>query len=143
LWGALLAGGAGVEWYCGYRYPHNDLNLEDFRSREKWWKQSTIATQFLKQFPLESMKCNDGFVNVKGAFCLERPGEIYIVYLPAGTQNTKVSLPGEKIFSIKWFNPREGGELRDGMVESVQGKGFQNIGNPPANSDKDWVVIAR
>jgi hypothetical protein len=48
LWGALMAGATGVEWYFGYRYPHNDLNLEDFRSRENWWKQSTIATQFMK-----------------------------------------------------------------------------------------------
>jgi len=25
LWGNLMAGGAGVEWYFGYRYAHNDL----------------------------------------------------------------------------------------------------------------------
>jgi hypothetical protein len=35
LWGNLLAGGAGVEWYFGYKHPHADLNLEDFRSRNK------------------------------------------------------------------------------------------------------------
>ncbi len=34
LWGSLMAGGAGVEWYFGYRFAHNDLGLEDFRSRE-------------------------------------------------------------------------------------------------------------
>ena len=52
LWGTLLAGGGGVEWYMGYRFPHNDLNCEDFRSRTNWWKQSTIATSFMRQFPL-------------------------------------------------------------------------------------------
>jgi len=143
LWGTLLAGGAGVEWYFGYRYPHNDLNLEDFRSRDNWWKQSTIATQFMQQFPLEEMKPNNSLVNVKGAFFLEKPGEIYVVYLPAGTQNAKISLPGGKTFSVKWLNPREGGEMMDGTVESVQGKGFVSVGNPPAEPEKDWVVVVR
>lgn len=141
LWGTLLAGGAGVEWYCGYRYPHNDLNLDDFRSRDTWWKQSTLATRFVQQFPLEEMKCSDELVNSKDAFCLEKPGEIYIAYLPAGTQNTKINLSGDKTFSIKWFNPREGGEMQAGTVETVQGKGFQSVGNPPAESEKDWVVV--
>jgi hypothetical protein len=143
LWGTLLAGGAGVEWYCGYRYPHNDLNLEDFRSRENWWNQSTIATQFMKQFPLEEMKFNDEYVNVKGAFCLEKPGELFVVCLPAGTQNARINLKGDKTFSVKWFNPREGGELKDGTIVSVEGKGFQSLGNPPADAEKDWVVVIR
>lgn len=143
LWGALLAGGAGVEWYFGYRYPHNDLNLEDFRSRDNWWKQSTIATQFMQQFPLEEMKCNDGLINVKGAFCLEKAGEIIIAYLPAGTQNAKINLPGGKTFSVKWFNPREVGEMMDGKVTSIKGNGFVSVGNPPADPEKDWVVVVR
>jgi len=89
------------------------------------------------------MNPNNALVNVKGAFCLEKPGEIYVVYLPAGTQNAKISLPGEKSFSVKWFNPREGGEMHDGTVTSVQGKGFQSLGNPPSELEKDWVVIVR
>ncbi len=143
LWGTLLAGGAGVEWYCGYRYPHNDLNLDDFRSRDTWWKQSALATRFVQQFPLEEMKCSDELVNIKDAFCLEKPGEIYIAYLPAGTQNAKINLSGDKIFSIKWFNPREGGEMQAGNVETVQGKGFQSVGNPLSESEKDWVVVVQ
>ena len=143
LWGALLAGGAGVEWYFGYRYPHTDLTCEDFRSRDNWWKQSAIATQFLQQFPLEEMQPNSSLINVKGAFCLEKPGEIFVAYLPAGTQNAKISLPGDKPFSVKWFNPREGGEMQDGTIASVQGKGFVSVGNPPADLVKDWVVVLR
>lgn len=143
LWGALLASGAGVEWYFGYRYPHTDLTCEDFRSRENWWKQSAIATQFMQQFPLEEMQPNNALVNAKGAFCLAKPGEIIVAYLPVGTQNPKISLPGEKTFTVKWFNPREGGAMQDGTVTSVQGKGFVSIGNPPADLEKDWVVVVR
>lgn len=143
LWGTLLAGGAGVEWYFGYRYPHTDLSLEDFRSRDIWWKQSTIATHFIQQFPLEEMKCNDESVNIKGAYCLEKPGEIFIVFLPAGTKNAKINVSSDKTYSIKWLNPREGGELQIGSLVTVQGKGFQNIGNPPADIEKDWVVVVQ
>jgi hypothetical protein len=143
LWGALLAGGAGVEWYFGYRYPHTDLTCEDFRSRDAWWKQSTIATQFIRQFPLQEMQPNNKLVNVKGAFCLEKLGEIFVLYLPAGTQNAKINLPAGKIFSPKWFNPRAGGEWMDGASKRIQGNGFVSVGTPPTDADRDWVVVVR
>jgi len=142
LWGTLLAGGTGVEWYFGYRYPHTDLELEDFRSRANWWKQSTIATQFMKQFPLEEMKCMDGLVNVQDAYCLAKPGEIYIVYLPAGTNSAKLSIEAEKDLIVKWFNPRKGGELQDGSIKTLS-SGIQNPGNPPEEADNDWVIVVQ
>ena len=37
LWGTLMAGGAGVEYYFGYSLPQNDLLCEDLRSRERSW----------------------------------------------------------------------------------------------------------
>ena len=142
LWGTLLAGGSGVEWYFGYRYPHTDLELEDFRSRDNWWKQSTIATQFVQQFNLEEMKSMDELVNLKDVYCLAKPGEIYIIYLPAGTQNPKLKIAGEKEFSVKWFNPRQGGNLTEGSVKTIK-DGSLNIGNAPFEQDKDWVVLVQ
>jgi len=141
LWGTLLAGGAGVEWYFGYRYPDNDLNCEDFHSRENWWRQSTIATRFMMQFPLEEMKSNNALVSIKGAFCMEKPGEIYLVYLPSGSKNAGIKLPGDREFYVKWFNPRTGGELVEGTVLRIHGKGVQPLGCPPYETDMDWVVV--
>lgn len=143
LWGTLLAGGTGVEWYFGYRYPHNDLNLEDFRSRQNWWKQSTIATNFIQQFPLEEMTCVDELVNIKKAWCLAKPGEVYIVYLPSGAKKAMLNIDTGKELSIKWFNPRKGGEMQIGSITSLNGKGLQSLGNPPAELDKDWVVVVQ
>src|SRR5262249_30191199 len=34
LWGNLLAGGGGVEYYYGYQFADNDLVAENFRSRD-------------------------------------------------------------------------------------------------------------
>jgi hypothetical protein len=31
--------------------------------------------------------------------------------------------------------------MQNGTIESIQGKGFENIGNPPSDLDKDSVVI--
>lgn len=141
LWGTLLGGGAGTEWYFGYRFPHNDLNCEDFRSRENWWKQTAIATGFMLRYPLEEMSVNNTLVNTRGAFCLEKPGEIFLVYLPAGTRNAQIKLQPDSKYSVKWFNPLAGGELSDGDVKEINGPGFQNLGNPPGDNGKDWVVV--
>src|SRR5690606_31799742 len=108
-----------------------------------WWKQSTIATRFVQQFPLEEMKCNDDAINVKGAFVLEKPGVIYIAYLPAGTQNAKISLSGDKTYSVNWFNPRDGSDMQVGSLVTIQGKGFQSLGNPPSDTEKDWLVVVQ
>ena len=48
LWGNLMAGGSGVEWYFGYELPHSDLNCEDWRSREKVWEFSRFALNFFQ-----------------------------------------------------------------------------------------------
>lgn len=141
LWGALLAGGAGVEWYFGYRFPHTDLTCEDFRSRENWWKQSTIATQFVEQFPLEEMKENDELINVEGAYCLAKPGELFLAYLPIASRNINIRIDEAETYSVRWFNPREGGELKDAGVTEISGPGVQNLGNPPSDSRGDWVVV--
>jgi hypothetical protein len=141
LWGTLLAGGAGVEWYCGYRYPNNDLNMEDFRSRDNWWKQSALATGFMQQFPLEKMQNHDELIHVEGAYCLANPGEIYIIYLPEGTKNATLKMQGDKLYSLKWFNPRKRGELQNGSISSFHGVATKSIGKPPVDNDKDWVVV--
>ncbi|MDX2432409.1 MAG: DUF5060 domain-containing protein [Bacteroides sp.] len=143
LWGTLLAGGGGVEWYFGYRFPHNDLVCEDFRSRENWWKQSTIATSFVKLFPLEEMRPMDHLVKAKDAYCLAKPGEIYIVYLPAGTKQSWLKIEDEGSFTIKWLNPRDGGTLQDGSLTKVEGKGFMKLGAAPSDPEKDWVVVVQ
>jgi hypothetical protein len=142
LWGALLAGGAGVEWYCGYRFAHNDLNLEDFRSRDNWWKQSTIATAFLRDFPLEEMSCRDDLVDSPGAYCLAKEEVVYLVYLPAGAP-ARLQINGPGPLNITWFNPRTGGELQQGSVPVIQGSGDYDLGRPPSDQDLDWVVVVR
>jgi Domain of unknown function (DUF5060)/Putative collagen-binding domain of a collagenase len=141
LWGSLMAGGAGVEWYFGYRFPHNDLNLEDFRSREAWWAQSTIATQFMNQYPLEEMSCRDDLVDAPGAYCLAKEDSLYLVYLPEGSGQIRLKILQSASFDVAWFNPRTGGDLQQGGQKTFQGEGYKLLGAPPSDPDKDWVVV--
>ena len=41
-----MAGGAGVEWYFGYNYTHNDLNCESWHSRDHMWDLTRYALEF-------------------------------------------------------------------------------------------------
>jgi len=141
LWGTLLAGGAGVEWYFGYRYPHNDLNLEDFRSRENWWMQSALATRFAALFPLEEMVCTDELVDAPDTYCLAKEGEVYLVYLPEGTGSARIRIDSTDPLTVQWFNPRSGGSLQQGSISTIQGNGVRDLGTPPADPELDWVAV--
>lgn len=140
LWGNLMAGGAGVEWYFGYKFPHSDLACEDWRSRDKLWDQTKIALDFFhKYLPFTEMKNADELTTEKTDYCFAREGQVYAVYLPEG-KTTNISLPDGK-FIVNWFNPRTGGELIKGNPEQITGKGTISVGNPP--DGKDWVCLIK
>ncbi len=149
LWGNLMAGGAGVEYYFGYQLPENDLVLQDFRSRDKSWDYCRIALEFLSsnRIPLDAMVNANQLVgntkNDNSKYCLAKKDELYIVYLPQG-DTTELDLSdasGE--FSVSWFNPRSGGALIASDVKQVRGGEAVMLGQPPQESDQDWVIVVR
>lgn len=146
LWGSLMAGAAGVEWYFGARYAHNDLNCEDWRSRENMWQQTAIARQFFQEhLPYWDMVNADSLVTPSGSYCLALPGKIYAVYLPkAFPHPAKLDLPaGEGRYSVQWYDPRNGGSLREGNIREIPGGNATGLGNPPEAADTDWVILVR
>ena len=149
IWGHLMAGGAGLEFYFGYQHPHNDLNLEDFRSRDRFWDYVRHALHFFDAWlPYWKMAPNDGLAP-GDRYVLAKPGEIYAVYVPeASPDDEGVSLqvlPGS--YSVHWYDPSEGGALQTGSVAQVvheAGDGAVSIGAPPPGPDgKDWVALVR
>ena len=147
LWGTLMAGGQGVEYYFGYRLPENDLKCEDFRSRDRSWDYCRIVLEFFRAnaIPFWEMKSADALVgnttNDNRRYCLAKPGRIYVVYLP-DSGATDLDLSGANgIFRIKWFNPRTGGLLQDGPVKQAQGGARVALGQPPSDSHLDWTVL--
>lgn len=149
LWGNLMAGGAGVEYYFGYGLPENDLKCEDFRSRDRSWDDCRIALDFFRdqKIPFAEMTSANALVgNAKddaSKFCFAKQGELYLVYLPDGG-TTELDLSGASgDFAVYWFNPRAGGNLIQGTITSVKGGGKVALGNPPADADEDWLVVVR
>jgi hypothetical protein len=149
LWGNLMAGGAGVEYYFGYKLPENDLLCEDLRSRDKSWDYCRIALDFFRaeKVPFAEMtNANDLIGNSKDSndkYCLAKAGDVYLVYLPEGGE-TKLDLSGtEGSFKVQWFNPREGGALAKGSVEMIGGGKHSSLGAPPKDKDQDWLAVVR
>jgi hypothetical protein len=143
LWGNLMGGGAGVEWYFGYQYPNMDLNCEDWRSRDRMWDQTRYALAFFHaHLPFWEMEPASSLtVGGSVARVLAKKGSIYAVQLPqGGTTELRVE---EGVYTVRWYNPRSGGELQRGSVDSIIGPRARSIGHPPAEPDKDWVALIR
>jgi hypothetical protein len=141
-----MAGGAGVEYYFGYKLPENDLVCEDFRSRDKSWDYCRIALDFFREqkVPVGEMKTANALVgNAKDTndkFCLAKPDALYLVYLPAGGTAALDLTGATGAFSVQWFNPRAGGALVDGAVRSVKGGASHTLAAP---DEQDWLAVVR
>jgi len=143
LWPHFMAGGAGVEWLFGYKYAHNDINLEDFRSRDHLWDLTRIAREFFERHvAVDRLMPADALVVEGRAHCLADPGRTYVVYLPAGgTASLDLGQLSEP-FEVRWYDPRRGGALRAGSVDGIAGPGAVSIGLPPdSRSGRDWAAL--
>lgn len=52
LWGNLMAGGAGAEYYFGYYFPDSDLTANNMRTPNSKWKNLKHAFKFFQNFVL-------------------------------------------------------------------------------------------
>ena len=145
MWGVLMAGGYGVEWYFGYASPNSDLTCQDFRSRDLFWDQNRYALQFFNNhIPFWDMASNDSLTSDEVSYCFAQEGEVYIVYSETNSDKIKLNLgTSGTTFEVKWFDPRNGGNLQEGSVTSVIANGIVALGTPPSAPEKDWVVLIR
>jgi hypothetical protein len=149
LWGVLMAGGAGVEYYFGYQYPQNDLVCEDWRSRDQSWDYCRIALEFFREhtIPFWQMACADRLVgnpdHDNSRYCFAQPGELYLVYLPDGGSAELDLRDAGGEFQVRWFDPRQGGSLVAGSVPSLRGGQLAELGSPPRDPTEDWLVVVR
>ncbi len=142
LWGNLMGGGSGVEWYFGHQFPHMDINCEDWRSRQNMWDQTRYALQFFHQhLTFAEMVPDNGLISNALAYCLAKPGECYAIYLLEGG-TASLNVPRGD-YSVQWYDPRAGGELQTGGIKRISGPGKRSLGQPPNQPGKDWAVLLR
>lgn len=141
LWGNLMAGGGGPQWYFGYGWPHDDLNLEDFRSREHLFQLSALARGFFEShLPFAIMEPADELVVAGAAWCLAAPGKTYAVYLPFGG-DVSLDLPEpQSTWRVSWFDPRNGGPLIPGGTMKLPESGLLELQAPASAPDQDWAA---
>lgn len=140
LWGSLLAGAAGVEWYFGGKHPHNDLTAEDWRTRANLWKQTKIAMTFFNQHVnFWGLNAAPELVSNTEVTIATNPSNQLVLYFPT-QQTASVDMrefSGD--FSLIWFDPKNGGELVDSTESGLVG-GELHLLSPP-NDDVDWVAL--
>lgn len=139
LWGNLLGGGWGVEYYFGYKLPQNDLVCEDWRSRDQSWTYAKYALDFFRdqKIPFWEMTPQPELVGnpEKGnqAYCLAGKN-LYVIALPDGG-SCQLKLPeGKAPETIQWFNPR------NGKIQKTSPQKSLKISAPDQN---DWIAIVR
>ncbi len=145
LWGAMLAGTWGTEWYFGYKHPHSDLTCEDWRSRDLFWDMGKICLDFFynNDLPLEKMVSSNELVSSDGDLCYALEGDTYIILLKKGGKSTLDLKESKSKYSVMWYDTRNGGELQKGEVKTIKGGGKKALGLPPNDINKDWVVLVR
>ncbi|MEM0997833.1 MAG: DUF5060 domain-containing protein [Bacteroidota bacterium] len=142
LWGNLMAGGAGVEYYFGYTNPESDLTCNDWRSRAAMWAYSANALRFFAAYTdVTTLENDDDRLSASAAYCLSEDGNQHVIYLREGG-TTDIDLgSGASSYDVYWYDPRNGGPLVRGSVLAVNGPGWQGIGMPPADVSEDWVAL--
>jgi len=150
LWGSILSGGAGVEWYFGAKHPHNDLTSEDWRQREKLWQLTNVAQQFFTQFtPFGEMTPCDQYTPKRSdIYCAQRSDDMYVLFFSEQAEpymNRPNSDNTATIYNVHWFDPINGGELKTGNVKQVtfSQQNKVNIGKPQGDKNQDWVIVLK
>ncbi len=145
LWGTLMAGGGGVEYYFGYDFPNDDLDCEDWRSRDNMWNLTRYALEFFHAYlPFWTMEHDNSLTSAGNDYVLARDGDIYAIYLPNGG-STNLDLTLNATYRVEWFDPRDGEDLNLelGSVTSIAGPGAASIGTPPAGFADDALALVR
>ena len=139
LWGALMAGAWGIEWYFGYEHEHSDLTCEDWRSRDKMWDQCLHALNFFRdnEIPYWEMEPKDDWTK-NDDFILAKGDSEVVVFQKRGAKETTELKKLSGNYAVRWFNPKTG-EFVGKTQKMSTGKGL-SLGNPPTAADQDWVV---
>ncbi|ARN57336.1 DUF5060 domain-containing protein [Sedimentisphaera salicampi] len=118
LWGTLMAGGWGNEWYFGYKHAHSDLTCQDFRSRDAFWDCCRVAVEFFKAendsgrkaLPVENMRCREDLAAAPNR-CLsgkDKAGKNCLVVQAMTAKEFSVKAPAEKLYKAGWMNSKTG-----------------------------------
>ncbi len=141
LWGTIMAGGQGVEWYYGGS-NQGDITLTDFRSRNNFYTYNKYAIDFLTSngLPVAGLTNQNSLISgnsATGNKVLAQTNQVYLVQLINGGNATLNLSAASGSFDVKWLNPRTGAVTTG---TSVSGGGSATLSSPDSN---DWIVLVK
>lgn len=110
LWGTLMGGGAGVEYYYGYQTNGTDLTAQDHRTRDAKYTDAAYAIQYFDihlQPYLPLISNQDDLTTDNGDYAMTNATTMVTVYRPDGG-TTAITLDPSSTWIINWYNPRDG-----------------------------------
>ncbi|MEM9443779.1 MAG: Ig-like domain-containing protein [Verrucomicrobiota bacterium] len=143
IWGSIMAGGAGANFYFGYEYEESDLTCQDWRSRDNFWDYCRYMLQFFENYdiPLQDMSNDNSLTSHSKSWCLAKTGDTYLIYLKNGG-STSINLSDVNgTYNVNWYDPRNGGALQQTSTAQVNGGGNRNLGRAPNSTNQDWVIL--
>ncbi len=144
MWASVMSGGGGFEWYLrGQNQGHAlDLSVENMRDFDPYWKQSGHLIRFFRDIvqqdanvSLQNMVVSNAAINGNNDWVLADAGQAYIAVLRNGG-NAQLNLAAGSNYNLLWFNPRTGQSTPGGTVAHNG-----NTGQPPSQTNQDWVVL--
>ncbi|MBD3631327.1 DUF5060 domain-containing protein [Cyclobacterium sp.] len=136
LWAALMAGGAGVEFYIG---KGRDLNIEDYRQYEAYWQAMAQAKSFFLENDIPFQQLKPLNTQHPMTWGLSDDGKKHrILFLREGGE-IALTLPAGQYW-LKWFDPELGESYTTGQPFTVEQAGLVHLGHPPTYKEKAWVL---
>jgi hypothetical protein len=148
MWPTYMGGGGGYEWYIQAAGGGHTLDqtLEDFGRIGPALEWAGNAVSLLESLPVREMApVHDlGSADAGTTYVLANPGSTYLLYNDERADSLSLDLSdaGEE-FSVAWYDPREGGDLAAGSVETVSGGAERSLGAPPGDAESDWLAVVR
>jgi hypothetical protein len=148
MWPVYMAGGGGFEWYVQEDGAGHGLDqqIDDFNIMADALDWNGHALDFLDLLPLSEMSSNRTQADSASGgntYTMQLPGTAYAIYNDRNGGPFSLDLsnaPAGTVFSVSWFNPRNG-DMLAGNVDTVSGGGMVDLGIAPNQTGQDWAVL--
>lgn len=136
LWASIIAGSAGIHYYS-----HNgDITIDNYTLHAPYYQRMKYAKHFFEDHNIPFWNLHNDNSAISNGYLLTDNNDYYIAFLPKGGTTT-IHISGSDMFNVKWFDPRNGGDLQNGSITNVSSGNNISIGNAPNNKSSSWVVL--
>ncbi len=136
LWASITSGAAGIHYYS-----HNgDIGVDNYTLYTSYYQRMEYAKNFFEDNNIPFWNLNNNDLAISSGYLLTDNSDYYIAFLPNGGTTT-IDISGTGTYGVKWFNPRNGGDLQKGSITSVSSGTNISIGSAPNETSSSWVVL--